>query len=71
MVAGRLVAGDTLFLEGCGRTDLPGADPAQMAESLRRLAEVPGDTILYPGHRYSVASSATMDVVKEMNFVYR
>jgi glyoxylase-like metal-dependent hydrolase (beta-lactamase superfamily II) len=71
MVDGRLVAGDTLFLEGCGRTDLPGSNPAQMGESLRRLAEVPGDTILYPGHRYSIASSATMDVVKETNFVYQ
>jgi glyoxylase-like metal-dependent hydrolase (beta-lactamase superfamily II) len=70
-VADRLVAGDTLFLEGCGRTDLPGSDPAKMAESLRRLAEVPGDTILFPGHRYSIASSATMDIVKEMNFVYQ
>jgi hydroxyacylglutathione hydrolase len=70
MVDGRLVAGDTLFLEGCGRTDLPGSNPAQMAQSLRRLAEVPGDTILFPGHRYSVAGSATMDVVKEMNFVF-
>jgi hydroxyacylglutathione hydrolase len=70
MVDGRLVAGDTLFLEGCGRTDLPGSNPAQMAESLRRLAEVPDDTILFPGHRYSVAGSATMDIVKEMNFVF-
>ncbi len=70
LVDGRLVAGDTLFLEGCGRTDLPGSDPVKMFESLRRLAEVPDDTILFPGHRYSVASSATMDVVKEMNFVF-
>jgi glyoxylase-like metal-dependent hydrolase (beta-lactamase superfamily II) len=71
LVDGRLVAGDTLFLDGCGRTDLPGSNPAQMAESLRRLAEVPGETILFPGHRYSIASSATMDAVKESNFVYR
>ncbi len=70
-VEDRLVAGDTLFLEGCGRTDLPGSDPAKMAESLRRLAEVPDSTILFPGHRYSIASSATMDVVKEMNFVFQ
>ena len=35
-VEGRLVAGDTLFLEGCGRTDLPGSDPPKMIESLRR-----------------------------------
>lgn len=67
----RLIAGDTLFLEGCGRTDLPGSDPVKMFESLRRLAEVPGSTILYPGHRYSIASSATMDVVKETNFVFQ
>ena len=43
LVDGRLVAGDTLFLEGCGRTDLPGSNPADMAQSLRRLAEVPDD----------------------------
>jgi hydroxyacylglutathione hydrolase len=67
----RLIAGDTLFLEGCGRTDLPGSDPAKMVESLRRLAEVPDTTILFPGHRYSIASSATMDVVKETNFVFQ
>jgi glyoxylase-like metal-dependent hydrolase (beta-lactamase superfamily II) len=66
----RLIAGDTLFLEGCGRTDLPGSDPAKMAESLRRLGEVPDSTILFPGHRYSIASSATMDIVKETNFVF-
>ena len=45
----RLIAGDTLFLEGCGRTDLPGSDPTKMFESLRRLAEVPDETILFPG----------------------
>lgn len=67
----RLIAGDTLFLEGCGRTDLPGSDPVKMFESLRRLAEVPDSTILFPGHRYSIASSATMDVVKETNFVFQ
>ncbi len=67
----RLIAGDTLFLEGCGRTDLPGSDPAKMIESLRRLAEVPDSTILFPGHRYSIASSATMDVVKQTNFVFQ
>lgn len=67
----RLIAGDTLFLDGCGRTDLPGSDPAKMAESLRRLAEVPDSTILFPGHRYSIASSATMAAVKETNQVFR
>ena len=54
VVDGRLVAGDTLFLEGCGRTDLPGSDPDAMYESLtQRLATLPDSTVLYPGHRYS------------------
>ena len=69
-VDGRLIAGDTLFLEGCGRTDLPGSDPRLMVESLRRLAQVPDHTILFPGHRYSVAPSAPMETVKQMNFVF-
>jgi glyoxylase-like metal-dependent hydrolase (beta-lactamase superfamily II) len=66
-----LVAGDTLFLEGCGRTDLPGSDPQAMYESLRLLASLPDDLALFPGHRYSAPSSATMGAVKEMNPVLR
>ena len=58
---------DTLFLEGCGRTDLPGSNPAEMADSLRRLSQVPDETILFPGHRYSAASSASMETVKQIN----
>ncbi len=68
---GRLVSGDTLFLEGCGRTDLPGSDPEQMYHSLRRLAELPAETIVYPGHRYSVPSSATMDAIVSSNYVFK
>lgn len=70
LVDGRLVAGDTLFLDGCGRTDLPGSDPAAMAASLRLLSTVPDDVVLYPGHRYSIASCATMGAVKASNFVF-
>ncbi len=72
LVDGRLVAGDTLFLDGCGRMDLPGSDPAQMYESLTtKLAHVPDDAVLYPGHRYSVASSATMGITRERNIVFQ
>ena len=61
LVDNRLVAGDTLFLEGCGRTDLPGGDPDQMYESLtQRLARVPDDAVLFPGHLYSPEPSASM-----------
>lgn len=67
LVDGRLVAGDTLFLEGCGRTDLPGSDPAAMFESLRRLAALPDATVVFPGHRYSMASIGTLEAVREVN----
>lgn len=71
-VRDRLVSGDTLFLEGCGRTDLPGGDPDQLYESLtQRLAAIPDDTILYPGHRYAPSDSASMGETRQSNFVYR
>jgi len=71
LVDGRLVSGDTLFLEGCGRTDLPGSDSATMYETLTtRLARVPDDTMLYPGHAYSPEPSAPMGVVRRENFVF-
>jgi glyoxylase-like metal-dependent hydrolase (beta-lactamase superfamily II) len=72
LVEGMLIAGDTLFLEGCGRTDLRGGDPTAMYESLtQRLARVPDDTVLYPGHLYSPEPSATMGQTRERNYVFR
>jgi glyoxylase-like metal-dependent hydrolase (beta-lactamase superfamily II) len=70
LVRGKLVSGDTLFLDGCGRTDLPGSDPQLMVESLKRLSKVDDDVVLYPGHRYSIASSAAMSSVKESNWIF-
>ena len=72
LVDGRLVAGDTLFVEGCGRTDLPGSDAAQMYHSIHSvLAKVPDDAVLFPGHLYSPQPSAPMSDVRKTNFVYR
>ena len=71
LVDDRLLAGDTLFLDGCGRTDLPGGDPAQLYESLtQRLAKVPDTATLYPGHLYSPAPSASMGHTRRHNFVF-
>ncbi|HLI44117.1 MAG TPA: MBL fold metallo-hydrolase [Acidimicrobiales bacterium] len=68
LVEGRLVAGDTLFLEGCGRTDLPGSDPAAMYDSLQnRLARLPESTVVYPGHLYSADPFAPLSDVKRYN----
>ena len=71
LVENRLVAGDTLFLQGCGRTDLPGGDPEQLYYSLTNvLAKVPDDAVLYPGHQYSPESSATMAQTRAHNMVF-
>ena len=71
LVENRLVAGDTLFLDGCGRTDLPGGDPRQMYESLTtRLAKVPDTATLFPGHLYSPKPSQSMGETRQHNYVF-
>lgn len=67
VVGDNLVAGDTLFIQGCGRTDLPGADAEDMYTSLRRLASLPGRLTLWPGHHYSTESSAPLQDVLRTN----
>lgn len=71
LVEGRLVSGDTLFLEGCGRTDLPGSNPEHMYSSLQMLAALPDDTVVYPGHMYSAPSSAELITVRQDNYVFK
>lgn len=64
----RLIAGDTLFLEGCGRLDLPGSDVDQMWRTLtERLATLADDVTLFPGHDYSDAPSAPLGEVRRNN----
>ena len=59
LVDGRLISGDTLFIGSCGRTDLPGSDPKEMYYSLtQRLAALPDDTVLLPGHNYGGEASS-------------
>jgi glyoxylase-like metal-dependent hydrolase (beta-lactamase superfamily II) len=70
LVEGRLLSGDTLFIEGCGRTDFPGGDTRELFASLsERLAKVSDDTVLFPGHLYSAEGSLPMGVVRERNAV--
>jgi glyoxylase-like metal-dependent hydrolase (beta-lactamase superfamily II) len=70
LVEGHLVTGDTLFLDGCGRTDLPGSDPAAMYDTLtKRLARIDDATVVFPGHFYSPEPSLAMGEVRERNVV--
>ncbi|MFN5604187.1 MAG: MBL fold metallo-hydrolase [Actinomycetes bacterium] len=70
-VGGCLVSGDTLFLDGCGRTDLPGSNPDDMYSSLRLLDEMPDSTVIFPGHRYSNESHEELASVRNHNFVLK
>jgi len=45
-----IITGDTLFKGSIGRVDLPGGDPTQMKNSLKKLIELPDDTDVIPGH---------------------
>lgn len=48
---GVLFSGDTLFYQSHGRTDNPTGSERQIAASIRdKLLELPGDTVVYPGH---------------------
>lgn len=66
-----LVSGDTLFINGCGRVDLPGSDSEDMYRSLQKLADLPDDTLLLPGHNYGHVPNATMAETKQHNTYLR
>lgn len=67
LVAGALITGDTLFVDGCGRVDLPGSDPKKMHASLRRISELDPNIIIYPGHDYGPKSTSTIGEQRKTN----
>lgn len=72
LIEGMLIAGDTLFVQGCGRVDLPGSDPDAMYHSLTgKLAKLPADTVLYPGHDYGPSPTSTIADELRHNFYLR
>ncbi|NOX42546.1 MAG: MBL fold metallo-hydrolase, partial [Gammaproteobacteria bacterium] len=67
-VGNHLIAGDTLFVYGCGRCDLDGGDPNQMHQTLNDLkTNLPKETILHPGHNYAEKEISTMEEQIEGN----
>ena len=68
LVDDRVVSGDTLFIDACGRVDFPGGNPEQMYYSLtQKLMTLPDDMILFPGHNYAPLKHATMGEQKRTN----
>jgi len=68
LVDGRIVSGDTLFIDACGRVDFPGGNAEQMYYSLtQKLMALPDETILFPGHNYAALKHATLGEQKKTN----
>jgi hydroxyacylglutathione hydrolase len=72
LVEGNLISGDTLFVNSCGRVDLPGSDPEAMYHSLNQtLRNLDDATVVWPGHAYSSDSSTTIGQQKRTNMYMR
>ena len=66
LVDGRVISGDTMFIDACGRVDFPGGNAEQMYYSLtQKLMALPDDTILFPGHNYARLPHATIGEQKK------
>ena len=67
-LGGHVLTGDTLFVYGCGRCDLPGGDAARMFESLSRLkSSLPDEAMILPGHHYAQAQESLMGEQRRAN----
>ncbi|MEW5914516.1 MAG: MBL fold metallo-hydrolase [Thermodesulfobacteriota bacterium] len=65
---GHVFTGDTLFVGGVGRTDLPGGSWPRMLKSIQeRILTLPDDTIVWPGHHYGPSPRSTVKHERETN----
>ncbi len=65
---GYVFTGDTLFVEGLGRTDLPGGSWEIMRKSItNKLLTLPDDTVVLPGHNYGRMPTSTIKNERENN----
>jgi glyoxylase-like metal-dependent hydrolase (beta-lactamase superfamily II) len=68
LIDGRVISGDTMFIDACGRVDFPGGNAEQMYHSLtQKLMALPDETILFPGHNYAPLKHATIGEQKKTN----
>ncbi len=63
----KIITGDTLFVEGCGRVDMPGGNIKKQWDSLQRLKKMDDDMGVYPGHDYGSLPHSTIGYEKKHN----
>ena len=62
LINNNLVSGDTLFINGCGRCDLPGGNVEEMFDTIyNKLMKMDNGTIIFPGHNYSEETQDTLE----------
>ena len=65
---GALFSGDSLFIGGVARTDFLGGDAGQLFDSIHALlTDLPGETVLFPGHDYQGKTESTLAKEKSDN----
>ena len=68
LIENGLFSGDTLFVDACGRVDMPGGDPRKMWWSLNHTLRALDDTtVVYPGHDYGGSPTSTIGEQKQAN----
>lgn len=68
LISNNLVSGDTLFINGCGRCDLPGGNVEQMFDTIyNKLMKMDNNTTIFPGHNYAEKKHDTLKNQKESN----
>jgi len=69
---GYVFTGDTLFVGGVGRTDLPGGSWSVMSRAIReKLLTLPDETVVLPGHNYGPSPTSTIAREKKTNMFLR
>ncbi len=63
-----LICGDLLFAEGVGRTDLPGGSLSELKSSIKRVSQLPPDTLLLPGHGPIVKLGDAIDNLRTYHY---
>jgi len=67
-IDGCIFTGDTLFIEGTGRTDFQGGSSVDTYNSVRnKIFSLPDETIIYPGHNYKGFTSSTIEYERKHN----